>query len=72
MDGLLVQLYRGALACAPGVADERVVLGAVGGYGRELLGCKSDLDVCFVTTGATERARSRSSSACSIRCGTRA
>jgi [protein-PII] uridylyltransferase len=51
MDGLLVKLYASAHVNRH---DSSVLLGAVGGYGRGLLGLKSDLDVCFVTTGATD------------------
>jgi [protein-PII] uridylyltransferase len=51
MDGLMVKLYAAAHVDRH---DSSVLLGAVGGYGRGLLGLKSDLDVCFVTTGATD------------------
>ncbi|HEX2675859.1 MAG TPA: [protein-PII] uridylyltransferase, partial [Polyangiales bacterium] len=53
MDSLLVQLFQGALACTPG-ASSNVVLGAVGGYGRQLLAWKSDLDIRFITVGSTK------------------
>lgn len=34
-----------------GRGPNRLLMGAVGGYGRRLLGLGSDLDVCFVTDG---------------------
>ena len=49
MDGVLHQL------CLLADFERRgttLLLGAVGGYGRRLLGLKSDLDLCFVTSGA--------------------
>ncbi|HEY6080207.1 MAG TPA: [protein-PII] uridylyltransferase [Polyangiaceae bacterium] len=52
MDGLVGSLFEGALNAAP--QQMRVVLGAVGGYGRGLLGWKSDLDLRFVTDGDPE------------------
>ncbi len=55
MDALVQRLHAAALQ-APGT-DPRarsVLLGAVGGYGRQLLGWKSDLDVRFVTRDAPE------------------
>lgn len=56
MDGLIDSLFKAALAALP-AAEQRVpvVLGAVGGYGRGLLGWKSDLDLWFVTDEAPER-----------------
>ncbi len=51
IDGLLRQLYEGAMALAPKVPRASFVVAAVGGYGRQLLGCKSDLDVRFLTKG---------------------
>lgn len=50
MDVLICTLFEAACPCRP----EALLLGAVGSYGRRLLGCKSDLDVCFVTRGDTE------------------
>ena len=59
LDGLLGALFcaadaatRGAAASAEG---SRVCLVAVGGYGRGLVGLASDVDVVFLTSGATER-----------------
>ncbi|HEX5659039.1 MAG TPA: [protein-PII] uridylyltransferase [Polyangiales bacterium] len=49
MDAILRTLFDGA--------ENRgtpLLLGAVGGYGRNALGWKSDLDVCFVTNGTRE------------------
>ncbi|MEO7032656.1 MAG: [protein-PII] uridylyltransferase [Polyangiaceae bacterium] len=58
MDGLVVSLFKAALATLPPEQQRvPVVLGAVGGYGRGLLGWKSDLDLWFVTDGAPERVR---------------
>ncbi|HVY28235.1 MAG TPA: [protein-PII] uridylyltransferase [Polyangiaceae bacterium] len=58
MDGLVDSLFKAALAALP-PAEQRVpvVLAAVGGYGRGLLGWKSDLDLWFVTDEAPERVR---------------
>jgi [protein-PII] uridylyltransferase len=55
MDGLFSTLYPMACATTPGGRNLPVLLGAVGGYGRELLGLKSDLDVKLLTTGSPER-----------------
>jgi UTP:GlnB (protein PII) uridylyltransferase len=55
MDGLLSALYPAAFATLH--QQHRwvpVLLGAVGGYGRELLGWKSDLDVRLLTTETPE------------------
>ena len=52
-DELLTQLYAAALRDAPLGSAPSALLAAVGGYGREQLGWKSDLDVLFVTTGDT-------------------
>jgi [protein-PII] uridylyltransferase len=52
MDGLVSSLFGAAVVAAP--QRTRVVLGAVGGYGRSLLGWKSDLDLRFVTDGPAE------------------
>ena len=52
MDGLVGSLFDAALATT--LQPTRVVLGAVGGYGRGLLGWKSDLDLRFVTDGPPE------------------
>jgi [protein-PII] uridylyltransferase len=57
MDGLIDSLFKAALGALP-VADRvPVVLGAVGGYGRSLLGWKSDLDLWFVSDEPPERVR---------------
>jgi [protein-PII] uridylyltransferase len=55
MDGLFSTLYPMACATTPGARTLPVLLGAVGGYGRELLGLKSDLDVKLLTTASPER-----------------
>jgi len=56
MDGLLVMLHDAALAAVdPQRRAPPFVLGAVGGYGRELLGWKSDLDVRFVTRASADK-----------------
>src|SRR5258708_3894603 len=47
MDGLIDTLFSAALHQWPAQARVPVVLGAVGGYGRGLLGWKSDLDLWF-------------------------
>ena len=52
-DELLSQLYAAALREAPLGSAPAALLAAVGGYGREQLGWKSDLDVLFVTDGDT-------------------
>src|ERR1043165_9718616 len=44
-DDMLKRLY----AAAQIEDSTSLLMGAVGGYGRQLLGLKSDLDVCFVT-----------------------
>jgi [protein-PII] uridylyltransferase len=58
MDGLLTALYPAAFAT---MKRQRrwspVLLGAVGGYGRGLVGLKSDLDVRLITMQAPERVR---------------
>ncbi|HYP87690.1 MAG TPA: hypothetical protein VEQ59_06045, partial [Polyangiaceae bacterium] len=56
MDGLVVSLFEAALAALPGPRVP-VVLGAAGGYGRRVLGWKSDLDLQFVTDVAAEQVR---------------
>jgi [protein-PII] uridylyltransferase len=55
MDGLVQSLFEAALATLPAEQQVPVVLGAVGGYGRGLLGWKSDLDLWFVTDVEPER-----------------
>lgn len=56
MDGLLTTLYAGTQAILQRRGSwARVLLGAVGGYGRGLLGWKSDLDVRFLTDESPER-----------------
>lgn len=55
MDHLLMQLYQAAAARVPEVRRDGLLLAAVGGYGRRLLGCKSDLDVRFITNGRTDK-----------------
>jgi [protein-PII] uridylyltransferase len=57
MDGLVDSLFKAALAALPAQTRVPVVLGAVGGYGRGVLGWKSDLDLWFVTDEAPERVR---------------
>src|SRR4051812_34645649 len=57
MDGLVESLFKAALSTLPANAKVPLVLGAVGGYGRGLLGWKSDLDLWFVTDEAPERVR---------------
>jgi [protein-PII] uridylyltransferase len=58
MDGLLTALYPAAFAT---MRHQRrwspVLLAAVGGYGRGVVGIKSDLDVRLLTTQAPERIR---------------
>jgi len=55
MDGLLTTLFAAALAkVGASFRTVPVVLGAVGGYGRGLLGFKSDLDLRLVTDEAPE------------------
>ncbi|MET0285039.1 MAG: [protein-PII] uridylyltransferase [Polyangiales bacterium] len=49
MDEILRTMF--AAACP---TDQSLLLGAVGGYGRNALGWKSDLDVCFITHGTRE------------------
>ena len=51
MDEVLGTLHDGVRRRAP---DARLLVGAVGSYGRRLLGWKSDVDVCFVTCGEPE------------------
>jgi [protein-PII] uridylyltransferase len=46
MDDIVRRLYASA---SFDHRDSSVLVGAVGGYGRRLLGWKSDVDVCFVT-----------------------
>jgi [protein-PII] uridylyltransferase len=55
MDELLRKLFRSALAGDASRNTPPVLLAAVGGYGRRLLGWKSDLDVRLVTSGGPER-----------------
>src|SRR5260221_8619367 len=55
MDGLLVALYPLAFAADKGKHRPPVLLAAVGGYGRQLVGLKSDLDVRLLTTETPER-----------------
>src|SRR6478672_4045181 len=58
MDGLLTALYPAAFATMK--QQKRwspVLLAAVGGYGRGVVGLKSDLDVRLLTTQAPERIR---------------
>ncbi len=51
MDDLLRKLCVGARS---GESGASFLLGAVGGYGRGVLGWKSDVDVCFLTRDAHE------------------
>jgi [protein-PII] uridylyltransferase len=51
MDGLLTMLYPAACAKLDQKRrPARVLMAAVGGYGRQTLGLKSDLDIRFLTT----------------------
>ncbi len=47
-------LVRNLFVTAARDHDSPLLLGAVGGYGRRLLGLNSDLDLCFVTTERPE------------------
>ncbi|HEX3596315.1 MAG TPA: [protein-PII] uridylyltransferase, partial [Polyangiaceae bacterium] len=60
MDGLLSALYPAAFASAKQQRKKwtPVLLAAVGGYGRQRLAWKSDLDVRLLTTESPERLRS--------------
>jgi [protein-PII] uridylyltransferase len=58
MDGLLALLHAGAVARHAEQSHAPYLLGAVGGYGRQLLGWKSDLDVRFLTAGAPKTIQS--------------
>jgi len=49
LDGMLLCLFQ--VACAALCRDDPPSLAAVGGYGRELVGWKSDVDVRLLTTG---------------------
>jgi [protein-PII] uridylyltransferase len=51
MDDILRTLYEAACLQR---RETSLLLGAVGGYGRNALGWKSDLDVCFITDGTRE------------------
>lgn len=51
MDHILRALYT---AASVEHRTDSLVVGAVGGYGRQLLGWKSDVDVCFVTRDAPD------------------
>jgi len=53
MDGLLTHLFRFALAADTSAPP--VLLAAVGGYGRQLVGLKSDLDVRILSAEPPER-----------------
>ncbi len=59
MDGLLSALYPAAFATAKQQRKKwtPVLLAAVGGYGRQRLAWKSDLDVRLLTTESPERLR---------------
>jgi [protein-PII] uridylyltransferase len=59
MDGLLSALYPAAFAAAKQQRKKwtPVLLSAVGGYGRQRLAWKSDLDVRLLTTESPERLR---------------
>ncbi|HVW30314.1 MAG TPA: [protein-PII] uridylyltransferase [Polyangiaceae bacterium] len=59
MDGLLSALYPAAFAAAQQQRKKwpPVLLAAVGGYGRQRLAWKSDLDVRILTTDSPERLR---------------
>src|SRR6266404_437387 len=55
MERLLAGLYPLALAADQGIPISAVLLAAVGGFGRQLVGLKSDLDVRLLTTEPPER-----------------
>jgi [protein-PII] uridylyltransferase len=57
MDGLLTSFFPAAAATVRRKPRGPVLLAAVGGYGRRLLGLRSDLDVRLFTSDAPERAR---------------
>src|SRR5256885_2124011 len=57
MDRLLTVLYPLALDAYRGKRTPSVLLAAVGGYGRELVGLKSDLDVRLLTDESPEGIR---------------
>ncbi len=52
MDAILRTLFDNA--CKHNTEAASFLLGAVGGYGRNALGWKSDLDVCFITNTSRE------------------
>jgi [protein-PII] uridylyltransferase len=51
VDGMMRKLFASASFSRKQGAP---LMGAVGGFGRRLLGMRSDLDVCFVTAGSSE------------------
>jgi [protein-PII] uridylyltransferase len=55
MDGLLAALYPLAFAADASRLAPPVLLAAVGGYGRQLVGLKSDLDVRLLSTEPPEQ-----------------
>jgi [protein-PII] uridylyltransferase len=55
MGGLIATLFQAGMAALSPRTRIPVVLGAVGGFGRGLLGWRSDLDVRLVTTESPER-----------------
>src|SRR5688500_942560 len=57
MDGRIDSLFKAASGTLPAADRVTVVLGAVGGYGRRLVGWKSDLDLWFVSDEPAERVR---------------
>ena len=58
MDGLLTTFFPAALATVDQTKKQPLVLlAAVGGYGRQVLGLKSDLDVRLLTTESPENVR---------------
>ncbi|RYZ08247.1 MAG: [protein-PII] uridylyltransferase [Myxococcales bacterium] len=57
MSGLVDSLFKTALGTLSSSERVPVVVGAVGGFGRGVLGWKSDLDLWFVTDEPAERAR---------------
>lgn len=57
MSGLVESLFKAALRTLPASDRVPVVVGAVGGFGRGVLGWKSDLDLWFVTDEPAERVR---------------
>jgi len=51
------EILRGLHAAARNKRDSSLLIGAVGGYGRQLLGLHSDVDICFVTNESPDALR---------------